>query len=372
MWKSAKTKKNIFVTTALLMMFAVGPSCAQKWLTVPQELLPVIAAEKSGFAVGNVKIRLPAHIMRQHSYDLYERYTAASLSDIAYPRYALKNDIKIARGLMSFVKDYERFEKNLHKIVDNLSSDVYVGKVPYEKFLPREVDVLYIGEVHQEELVQKEIADLVTRLPSIYPDRTIYLAAEFIPAKTNVLFHETQFIRNKADLEKNIEGLEGASSVVLKAAVEKGIPLLGLENFQELGRACVPKGKTEASNEEILDFSASLEGVSLRNRYWAAKLRALRRYDPKALVVVYAGMGHVGYHNEGALPHRIMGRSFVVQVTVPYSLTIHNPLFAYLKETEDVVQLFRSSRSAKLVNAWKKLTPFKNILGADLSVIVHE
>ena len=56
--------------------------------------------------------------------------------------------------------------------------------------------------------------------------------------------------------------------------------------------------------------------------------------------------------------------------TTPDFLKYNNPLFRYLREDDTICKQFRSSKNAKLVESWKKATPLKKILGADMTVIM--
>ena len=57
--------------------------------------------------------------------------------------------------------------------------------------------------------------------------------------------------------------------------------------------------------------------------------------------------------------------------TTPTFLRYNNPLFRYLRETDEICKQFRASKNAKLVERWKKDTPLKKVLGADMTVIFH-
>ena len=65
------------------------------------------------------------------------------------------------------------------------------------------------------------------------------------------------------------------------------------------------------------EFATSFEGMRFRNRAWSKYLRALRAAEPDALIVVYAGFGHVGYSEDFYLSSLLGGRSFVVLFTTP-------------------------------------------------------
>lgn len=266
-------------------------------------------------------------------------------------------------------------------LVENIESRVY-NRVPYSELLPEDAEVLYIGEVHGVPRVQQEIVTLVKSLREAYPGRKIYLAAEGVPAafdldfSTDDLIHTREALlerlRKAADLA-DVEITEmAASSSVVMAAVEAGIPVLGLESEGALCRLATPKGREMPTEEEYEQVATSLAGMEFRNRGFAEGIKVLRKADPDALVVVYGGIDHLAYHQLFSVPALVGGKSFVVQVTVPAALAESNPLFRYFKEPEDIRSAFKASPDAKLTEYWKEPSSFNQLLGNDLTVIVHE
>lgn len=317
---------------------------------------------------------------------LYEPYLKGlvarnRLSFTHYPQLARHNDILLQKHIDLFAQQSRSFADNSRQIAANLGSQVYT-RVPYEDFLPKEVDVLYIGEIHSVPRVQQEIGELIKSLRAVYPERQIYLAAESIPAAFDLDFSFEDLISTEEALMERLQetaelaGLEVpemlASFQVIQTALKANIPVLGLESEGALCQLATPKGAEEPTDEQYEQVVTSLAGMEFRNQGFAQGINMLREVDPDALIVVYGGIDHMAYHQLSALPSMVKGRSFVVQVSVPSALPGANPLFCNFREAKDIRRAFHKTPQAKLVEFWKEPTSFNQILGNDLTIIVHE
>ncbi|MBR4682845.1 MAG: hypothetical protein IKP06_06055 [Elusimicrobiaceae bacterium] len=362
------------------MIFVEGSVCAQiiplshKGAEALYRSRPFVQAlnRKTPLALGNYKVGFLSPQPKHYASYLPECFLGSSLDYSAYPRLAQRNDARALQALQDFAKHAVRFETNLSHISTRIQNHVFTKKVPYANFLPQDIDVLYIGETHEEMRVQKEIVSLVSQLPSIYPGRTIYLAAEIIPtleewtAEENIILTLDE-LADRLDVTAPVKTIQ-----VLKAALNAQIPLYGLEDDVALILASTPRKQKLPTMKQLGDFAVSWEGIALRNRLFARKIRALQIYDPGALIVVYGGMFHMAYHNQSSLPSLLKGKSFVVQVTIPHALPAANPLFSNMLVDEATRQQFNASPSAKLVESWKDPGSYNKLLGNDLTVIVHE
>lgn len=365
------------ITAVLVWLLSVSFCCAQKGMIKAGRNLP--AASRA--ATQSALRQLSPALMGTYGRELRALEAANRFSAKQYPRLAHHNKILLDRAVNLFVEQEKLFSSHAAEIVGNIQSRVY-KQVPYTRLLPQHIDVLYIGEIHGVERVQGEIQTLVKSLRSIYPGRKIYLAAESVPAAFDGNFSAedllytaeelTGRLREDADMLGVEEAEELSSFDVIRAALEEEIPVLGLESEAFILQLATPKGRAFPTPKQYEQVVTSLSGMELRNTLFAKGISFLRQFDPEALIVVYGGIDHMAYHQPGALPSRVGGKSFVVQVTVPAALHESNPLFKNFLESPEIRRAFNASPAAKLVESWKEPTLFNQVLGNDLTVIVHE
>lgn len=367
--------KTTCVMTSLALLFSAAAYAqvpAKPFLSNQARILLRGGANKAGyFELGNMRLKLPPAVMKAHGADLMLSHLSLQLDPNVYPSYGPKNDARILRSIQRFIDDYGTFHIKAPEIAANIASRVIKGRVPYHAYLPQNAQNLYLGEVHNVPGLAAEIENLVRALPEAYPGRKIYLATEFLPAFENIPFSVENAVTDPREIAQLLEGTPRASTRVLNAALEAGIPVIGLEPETAILQEIVRETSSYPTPEMYEEFATSFEGMRFRNRAWSKYLRALRAAEPDALIVVYAGFGHVGYSEDFNLSSLLGGRSFVVLFTTPEFLPLNNPLFRYLRETPDIRGQFRSSPDAKLVEKWKKDTGLKKIMGTDMTVILH-
>lgn len=369
-----------FLTVLFAVLFFIPSGWGGKLPKVPR--VPSL----SKAAVPKINVRkvfggLPEPVLKNYGGLLERKYLMARIPVKLYPKLSLYNDRLTVRSLRRFEEQSALFDLHQAEIASKIKS-VVTDKVSYAYFLPKKTDVLYIGEIHQEALVQAEIVNLVKSLRAVYPGRTIYLAAESVPSLSGETFSKQDIITTREQLQERLRaeaellGLEEAevlaSAQVVEAALAEGIGVIGLENEEELLEFAWPENNAELTDEMYEDVVTSAAGMEWRNKQFASRIRTLRAYDPEALVVFYGGIDHAAYHNLAALPELVGGASFVVQVTVPSALWGTHPLYRNFRESEYLRGKFHSSPDAKLVETWKEPTEFNKLLGSDLTVIVHE
>lgn len=332
------------------------------------------ARKVTSLAVGNYNVVLPPAVRQMCRGDVLQQYFSdGKISPVVYPKLSVKNDALTFQAVQQLAEDALQFKNNYARIASDIAGFVYEGEVPYRQFLPEDPGIIYLGEIHEQPRIQREIISLLHQLPQIYPGRTIYLASEFLP--TSALFSvEENIVSSHKLLEERLDiENQTAGGRVLHAALEENIRLVGLEDHLALMYASTPRGKRYPTPQQYEDYATSYEGMSYRNRLFAHKIREIQKTDPDALIVVYGGLAHMSYHEPSSVPHLLGGNSFVIQLTVPAALASSNPLFSYMKEDVALRQLFHASPSAKLVEWWKSNpSPYRHLLGNDLTVIVHE
>ncbi len=327
---------------------------------------------KQPFTLGNHRIKVPPAVLRVHEQDLQISHLEMQLNPNVYRKaITSRNNARILKSLQQFLKDYETFHAKAPQIAANLDGRVWKGKIPYANYLPKDLNTLYVGEVHDVPGLAEEVADLLAQLPKLYPNRRIYLATEFLPAYEDRAFSLDNAITDPKEITYLLEGSPRRTSRVLYAAVKNGISVVGLEEEMGIIREIIRQSNQYPTAEMYEDFVISFEGVRFRNRTWAKTLHALRQADPDALIVVYAGYGHLGYHRDSNLPSLVGGKSFLALFTSAEYLPLNNPLFRYMNENKALREAFYAFPKAKLVERWKKPTRYKKILGADMAVILR-
>ncbi len=367
-------KKIIFFL--LVFGFLFPQSASAQAAKALRPLVPAVSksgAEAAGgaFELGNVYMHLPPAVMSVHGADLWNTHISAQLDPALYGDVSVKNNTYIFRSLQRFRENYEKFHAHSSAIASRIRSRVYTGAIPYADYLPKDLKTLYLGEVHGFRHLAEEVTRLIQALPALYPNRKIYLATEFLPAYERLPLGASRAVTRPEEIKRLLHGASRQSSRVLYAAVKAGIPVIGLERETELKNTLMRTTRTIPTETMYEDFSASFEGVRFRNKMWAQYLRALRRQEPDALIVVYAGFGHVGYNQDFNLPSMLGGDAFVVLFTVPEYLTLNNPLFIYFREDASIREQFHASPKARLVENWIKPSPYKKILGTDMTVILR-
>ncbi|MBO7190957.1 MAG: hypothetical protein J6V32_02485 [Elusimicrobiaceae bacterium] len=325
--------------------------------------------------VGNYKFKLPPAVSKMCIKESVEGYFLdGALNYKDYPKLSAKNDARTFRAVHKFADLAVEFENNYVDILSQIEGHVEQGKIQYKNWLPKDPGIIYIGEVHNQSRIHQEVTSLLKQLPSIYPGKRIYLATEFVPASQLQLV-QSNLIFTPAELNKRLleYDVKIPSTRVISSILKNNILVYGLEDYDFMYNVASHKGVLPVTQDRVYDFATSFEGMHLRNKIFARKIQELRAFDPEGLIVVYAGISHVSYHELGSVPSLLKEKSFVIQMTVPPALIAINPLYSYLKQDSNLRDAFRASDNAKMINSWK--TPslaHRRILGNDLTIILHE
>lgn len=332
---------------------------------------------------GSKETVVSSALFLQDGIEVQWRMNTGALEKEWFPLATPKNDALMVKSLQKMATDLSRFQMRENRIISNLSSAVYTT-IPYENYLPDDVDYLFVGEIHERARVQREVVDFISSLPKKYPNRPIFVATEFIDdqhwlSKEDAeILPDVLIVRTQGELKRMLGTLYNQLPE-LQELLSAGFPLVGLEPqnliinrvFDELGIT-----QYDASNREFYSmlhsYATSEEGVRLRNERWAQHLAQLKEKYPDALIVVYGGAFHMAYQLNHAVPNFVQGKKFVTFFMTPGGLGDINPLFKYLWADKKLQKEFHRSYSAKMVTSWKHPTPHKTLLGADLTVIVHE
>lgn len=162
--------------------------------------------------------------------------------------------------------------------------------------IEEDVSQIYIGEFHRLFAVQHSVLEFLRALRERFPKRKIVVLSEF-------LIQDVPVSVQLASMWK----AEGSYVAIFSGASKMGMPLYGLEPF-----GLVNEGKEEVvlapaaglqKEESPFSIWLSPEGMRLRNKAWAQKIREVRQENPNALFVVYAGAAHLAYNEIYGLPN---------------------------------------------------------------------
>lgn len=247
--------------------------------------------------------------------------------------------------------DYLR--KNSWKIAQNLDVSISYGVINYLDYIPKDVKVLYLGEVHYSSNIKKEVINVLEQLRAARPQQPIFLLTEFLP--------DTYYLLADMRIPKWLR--KEYASVVWKRANELGIHVVGVENQHLLNSL--------ESKDFYKRYSARMDGTARRNAAWQYHVRELQKNMPDALIVVYAGGAHVDASFYRNLPELVgEKKSYIIDFDLPDMKPAFKPIFNYMKLPEKMEADFGKDKHAKMLTFLLDES-YKKLIGFDLSVTVH-
>ena len=227
------------------------------------------------------------------------------------------NNLIVLKTLQNYIQKIKWLQNYPNQGRDALKSD---GKGPLLQQLANHLQdkqLIFVGEFHFTPVIQNFVENLVLTLQKQNPHRRVVLFTEF-------LFLKPQNLPSGTQLSNYYRPANASTSVpvfphditaqtyaqnTFSKLLQKGIEIYPLEDMA-LFRL--------AEREMDTDF---LLHMSLRNKTWARviqrKMAEIRRTDPDALFIVYAGMAHTSWMQPYALPKFFAGeKSAVVEAAV--------------------------------------------------------
>ncbi len=209
--------------------------------------------------------------------------------------------------------------------------------------------MIMLGEMHYINGIQNAVEELVLELHRLQPQRRIVVFTEFV------------------DLPDSAAPLEGNLDTYFRNVKEETLEKLGDEDLylrveyaKSLFATLVRNGVDVYALEDrtlcnmitceespLLSEKNTARAIMLRNKTWARviqrKMAEIRRRDPDALFIVYAGMGHTSWAAPYSIPKFFANEKPVVVEISPLTPTRLNtlsvvwgeddPFFALRKET---------------------------------------
>ncbi len=147
--------------------------------------------------------------------------------------------------------------------------------------IPQDTQYLLLGEMHVP-VINDAVKDLIPYLRARFGERRIILLTEFL---------EEGDTSELDDPEKY--AYFNSRQHIYDAAKENDISVLGLEPTVVFEHHEDFYFTTDL-NEKI-NLWQSLFGIRVRNRLWSNTIERVRRENPDALIIVYAGFSHLSY-----------------------------------------------------------------------------
>ena len=324
--------------------------------------------------VGNYHLTIPNIARKVAGTDLIHDYFLYSHIDAQhYPKLATQNDIQTFRAFQNFTEHAKQFQHEFPQIAAQVQTEVVNGQVDYSRLIPQDPGIIYLGEVHYVESVQREVVSFVRQLANTNPQKPIIVATEFLSYNPALSLPEN-LIASAEDYSSYFDkgNLAANVDVLTKMLSLPNVYLIGLENDEVLHRI-LKRSDGKLTVEEYGEFMQTNIGMNLRNHLWARTLTRLQKIAPEAQIVAYGGIAHFSLHEENAVPSLVPGKHFVIQLSTLEGLPYNNPLTASLSISEPSLHMFEKNPSSKIVAGWKSPFPdYRHLLGNDLSIIVHE
>lgn len=177
---------------------------------------------------------------------------------------------------------------------------------PFEKLLadiiPPQVKYILLGEEHYKSQIQVFLAKFFQEYQTKYPDRKVFLLTEFLPINGK-----------KTLLLQKMKVEDPVYAFILDSAVGNGIKIKGLEppyvheegDLLHIAPQWAEKGK-------VAGLWVTPEGMRLRNKAWISRIKELRKNNPDAVFMIYAGADHLAYNSFASLALQLPGEEVFV------------------------------------------------------------
>lgn len=241
-------------------------------------------------------------------------------------------------------------ENDLFTLISSDAIDYLAAVLAREK-------MIMLGELHHSPYVQNAVGRLVTKLQWQNPGRRIVLFTEFInlppvdPGSRNTV---ATYYRRAADAplrQVRVDGWQDASKTLPYATetfsdlLRRGTEIYPLED---------PTQKAVFDNELMIEEDNSLFYLTQRNKVWArvieAKMAEVRRTDPDALFIVYAGAGHTSWLTPFSIPKFFASENPVVAEVTENTPSPYNALYPVWGEDHII---FEPCGASSLLYHWR-------------------
>ena len=222
----------------------------------------------------------------------------------AFSPFAAKNNKILLFHLQNLLKKLEYLQTNAAQVRSSLTT-ISSGKLMLQlaKKIQNE-SLIFLGETHYLRETQHAVGELIVQLKKQQPKRRVVLFTEFLdlpnhnPPFINQPL-ETYFLEIDPSAVHKLSAQETKQKMYAQAMFQRvvahNVEVYPLEDRYQNDLIAASKGTGN-----------SMLGVILRNKSWARimkqKMDEIRKTDPDALFIVYAGMGHTSWIKPASLP----------------------------------------------------------------------
>lgn len=330
-------------------------------------------ASRPAFSLELVEKSLLAQVHAMHGRVSDALISSCGLNPKVFGALSLTNERLMSVERVRYLKRVRFMEQNRQAVQEALRYGVTPLSVAYEKLIDPSATMIFLGEVHGNDVIQSEVVGLVNRYKKQYPRRRVYLATEFLAdSAEDAPFEPGLLVRGPSGFKNRIVASDQTGGTLTLLSL-LDVPILGLEPYEQMMKLATRPGQKLPKEADLEQLMNSFVGMRRRNLHWTQRLQELRAHDPEAVIFVYSGIDHAAYHNPYALPGLLPSeKPFVIHFNVPEGLFAANPASGYVAPPEHLLKQFNASEDAKLLIGWKKVKPeFLSVWGADLTVLVH-
>lgn len=277
-------------------------------------------------ALWEVRFQNPAEVPLLAS--VYEPTLAPTPTSLRNNQMSLFSSGRLADKLDWLRARPNQGENDLFTLISSDAMDYLAAALSREK-------MIMLGELHHSPYVQNAVGRLVTKLQWQNPGRRIVLFTEFIdlppvnPGPRNTM---STYYRRAA--EENLPPVmlnkwEDASNTLPYATetffdlLRRGTEIYPLEDTTQ---------KKVFDGEMMIEEDNSLFYLAERNKIWGrvitAKMAEVRRTDPDALFIVYAGIGHTSWLTPFSVPKLFAAEKPVVVEVTENTPSVYNALYS--------------------------------------------
>ena len=189
------------------------------------------------------------------------------------------------------LKTKQQAVKNIQENLPALWGDrIKFTPQPFEKLLadmiPPQAKYILLGEEHDKSQIQVFLSKFFKEYQAKYPGRKLFLLTEFLPVSGKQTL-----------LLQSMKVGDPSYAYILNSASSNGITVKGLEpRYVYEGGGILHLDPQWAGKEAFAGLWVTPEGMRIRNKAWISRIKELRKNNPDAVFMIYAGGSHLEYN----------------------------------------------------------------------------
>lgn len=163
-------------------------------------------------------------------------------------------------------------------------------RVNYAALIPASAKMIFVGEIHNYDVIYREIETMLLQYKAAHPGRRVYLLAESVSSRVPVVSSPAEEAFSPVVESSLTNDRQQAMYIRL---VRGGIRLTGLELPGVVSG--INDGSLSLRADILRKKYSTLLWSSRRNVYFLRKIKSIRAADPDAVIFVYGGKAHFNY-----------------------------------------------------------------------------